>query len=295
MDVFDYLSIILAVSAIVLHCTGLYLLWKARKAPLSITQGSKPVFIAHFSCWCLVWAINNIIRYPLMQIKDEKLHAYWLITVEGSRIPFYIGVLLITYDRFCQLYFHLNYEACYIYKYKLVICLMVFGVYLTWLATALAIYDSDPTTLEVLLKISSYYITVMLQGFLILSFAFVYSYIIRKTLIFTSSHTPRRRQLWRRLTIPALIMGTFLIFEVFPDLSVNLGIAEYGSWVIFLFRFDTNLKALTYIFMQPTVRKRLRVRFRHVVKWSLSNQIHPIRITVSNRTTAQTEVTEMTT
>ena len=172
---------------------------------------------------------------------------------------------------------------------------MVFGVYLVWIITSLVVYESDRNTLKALLRISSYYITVLLQSLLILSFAFVYSYIIRKTLTFTSNHTPRTRQLWRRLTVPALIMGTFLIFEVFPDLSVNLGIAEYGSWVIFLFRFDTNLKALTYIFMQPTVRKRLRTRFRHVMKWSLSNQIHPIRITVTNRTTPQTGVTEVTT
>eukprot|EP00111_Clytia_hemisphaerica_P019983 TCONS_00058931-protein len=119
MDSFDYVSVVLAISAITLHSTGLYLLWKTRLVP-----GVNPVFIAHFSIWCLLWAINNVLRYPLSDVVGSELRAFWLIMLEGSRIPFYSAVLLITWDRFCQLYLHLKYQDSFIFKHKIRLCLV---------------------------------------------------------------------------------------------------------------------------------------------------------------------------
>ena len=274
MDIFDYISIILAFSAITLHSTGLYLLWKTRFVP-----GVNAVFIVNFSMWCLLWALNNVLRYPLSEnVVGSEIRAFWLIILEGSRITFYSAVLLITWDRFCQLYLHLKYQDSLIFKHKILLCLVVFCFYVVWLITAMILYGIKNQDLQQLLQIPRLYISTTLHAIIVLSFGFVYTYILRKSLAFTSRNTARTK-LWRRLTIPAVIMGSFLLLEVLPELFINLGDSIYGSWTILLFRLDSNLNALFYIFTQPMVRQRLQRNFQILILRSNIVRRKPSQVT----------------
>ena len=251
MDSFDYASLILSCSAILLHCIGLSIMWNAR-SQLDASRGH--IFIANFSVWCVFWALNNLIRYPVLRHGTVHVVAHWNLTVETARIPFYSAVLLITIVRFLQLKLHVNYEASFLNKHRLLIVIASFVFYAIWLVVSIVLFNFNKVSIQQRLLIPSCILTPAFHCAILLTFIVVYPYITKKLLNSSSG----KGRFWKRLIVPSAIMFFFIVLEIVPDSLIVAGKSIYGSWNILMFRLDSNLNALFYIFMQPCVREKIK-------------------------------------
>ena len=256
MDVFDYMSLFLSLLVIVLHLYGLRLLHRL---------SDKHTFIANLSLWLIFWAFSNLIRYPLIRYSADIVYVYWTLIIEGARIPFYLSILYITIDRFFQLFLHLRYNRSFLKKHKLTLCLFSLLLYLLWLVVTVPMFYKGLVSFELLIQITSLYISACFHLFISVIFVTVYSYIAHK--LSKSNKTGRRKSKWKKLLVPFIIVTTFILFETVPDCFIFFGSAHYGSWTIVLFRVDALSNALVYIFLQPRVKQTIGRCVRRITEY----------------------------
>ena len=266
MDAFDYLSLLLSVLVIVSHLYGLRLLNRV---------GDKHTFIANYSWWLIFWAISNLARYPIIRFATTgSVYVYWTLVIEGARIPFYLAILYITFDRFFQLFLHLRYERSFLRKHKLTFCMLSLLIYIVWLVVTIPLFHERLVSFEVLIQITSLYVSACFHVLIALMFITVYSYIAYKLShskngggISSVDTKKKRKSKVRKLAVPIIIVTAFILFQTVPDCFIFFGSAHYGSWTIFLFRIDALMNALIYIFLQPRVKQTIRHRIRRFTEY----------------------------
>lgn len=263
MDAFDYLSLLFSILVIVLHSYGLRLLNRI---------GDKHTFIANYSLWLIFWAISNLVRYPIIQFATkDSVYTYWTLVIEGARIPFYLAIVYITFDRFFQLFLHLRYNRSALRKHKLTFCMLSLFIYLVWLAVTIPLFHGRLVSFKLLINITSLYMSACFHILIALMFVAVYSYIAYK--LFKSKDGARidikkkEKPKFRKLAVPIIIVTAFILFQTVPDCFIFFGSAHYGSWTIFLFRIDALMNALIYIFLQPRVKQTIRSRIRRFTEY----------------------------
>jgi len=71
-----------------------------------------------------IWAVANLVRYPLQRYLDPSLYVFWILVTEGVRIPFCMAILYITIDHFLQLF--LVIVAFFFSKHKVALSVCIY-------------------------------------------------------------------------------------------------------------------------------------------------------------------------
>jgi len=252
LDIFDYLSMVLSVLVIFLHGSGLYMLTNKRN-----TTDTCHTYIANFSIWVIFWAVSNLARYPLIRYCTEIVYVYWTLFIEGARFPFYISIMLVSTDRFLQIYLHMKYRQCCFSRLKLYLCIAPFLVYVLWLMTSLLLYQQHLMSFESLVRCTSVYMTVIFHVLICFTIVFVYAYIGKKLISTERPYNENGRSILRKTTVPCIIVVTFFLLQTVPDVCIFVDVAHYGGWTIFVFRLDGLLSGFIYLFLQPNIKVRM--------------------------------------
>ena len=244
--IFDYLSLILSVPVIIIHLFGIYLV----KRILDET-GVKYFFYANCSIWCILWALSNIIRYPLQQYCDEKMFMYWTLLVEPMRIPYAFSIIYISMNPLLAITLRSKHQISFFSRYQFALCMLPCCAYSLWLIFALPCYVMDLVTYAFLLRATSFYMAIFFNGVIVAIFFLVYLYIGFKFWKESGKVRKSSRTWTWKLGVPCIVVLTFLAFETLPDFFMLMGWAKYGGWTIFLFRVDTMCNAFAYCFLKP--------------------------------------------
>ena len=287
MDTWELITLPLSGIVVLLHFYGIYMLWRVREL-----SSSKYVLIASFSFSNIAFAFHNLIRFPIHD-NFPVVYTYLSLIVEGLRIPFYGTMVLLTSERFLEVYLHMRYYNSCFNKHKLMLALSLWLMFVIWSigsTTALALkvpMNSIAVWISINFSLAAHFV-------IIIQFLIVYAYVYKKmrehkksTLLTTQNCQPTTTVASRRrVFIPFFIVLTFIIFDTVPDLFIIFAGMAYSSWILLLFRLDTFFNAVIYLFLQPRIKKRLSRRFREskIVKLQLQDLSVSFTNTVSKAT-----------
>lgn len=260
MDSWDIASIPLSVVVFALHTYGLFLLWKLRH-----TNGSRDCLIAGFSLSNILFVFYNVVRFPI-DYYAPIVFEYLSVVVEGLRIPFYGSMILLTTERFLEVYLHMKYQNYCFNQHKLKYAVSLWILFIIWLAATIPLLSMAANREEMGFLLVDWTSKRLFVGFhflIVIQFLFVYTYIYVKIKTTKCIHQfVQRRHNRKKLFIPFFIVVTFIFFDTVPDMYIVFGDEKYESWVLLLFRIDTLFNAVIYLFLQPRVKKRLSRHFR---------------------------------
>ena len=260
LDTFDCLSIVLSVLVILLHGSGIIMVRNIQNA-----RSTRHTYIANFAIWNIFWAISNLVRYPLIEYFTEQVYIYWTLIIEGARFPFYSSMILITTDRFLQIYLHMKYSQCCFSRCKLYFCITPFLVYVVWLMASLPLYQQNVMSFELLVHVTSVYMSATFHVVICSVFVTVYAYIGKKLISTERPNNGRSRSNLQKITIPCIIVVTFFLLQTVPDVCIFTDVAHYGGWTMFLFRLDSLSNGIIYVALEPTIKMRIEYLLRRVV------------------------------
>lgn len=249
-------SIILSALVICLHILGIFLLWKTKHMKKDMTILSISLTNIIFSVYCIMcFGMNN-----------EMMCKYSTIIVSGVIIPFHVSLILLTLERFFEVYFHMTYHLSCFYRYRVHMCVTVWILWpvmssIVTLATMYEKYERIKT------YIFSYFDTFG-QITVAICFFSVYTYLYIKFRTTLGGQAVIRH---KKLFMPFFIVLTFTIFEVIPGILVSA--KELHSEVIiwYLYSVDMLSNALLYIFIQPNVRELLKRKCKR--RWRIRKSI----------------------
>lgn len=259
MDTWELISLPLSAIVVLLHLYGIYMLWR-----VGVLGSSKYVLIASFSLSNILFAMHNLVRFPVHRHFPE-VFVYLSVVVEGLRLPFYGNMVLLTLERFLEVYLHMLYYESFFNKRKFYLALFLWLLFLGWVfGSVTALYMH--VALEKIVYVVSIPFSLVAHSIIIVQFVLVYAYVYvkmrrqnRLVLLFRNEGSSASR---RKIFIPFFIVLTFIFFDTVPDLFIIFAGKEYSSWILLLFRLDTLFNAVIYLFLQPRVKRRLSKRFR---------------------------------
>lgn len=279
MDVWDIISVPLSVLVFILHSYGLFLMWRLR-----FNCSSKYKLIASFSICNILYALYNLIRFPLAY-HAPVAYSYFYVIMEGVRIPFYGTMCLLTAERFLEVFLHMNYQKSFFNIHKLKLVIVLWFASFAWLVLSIVLLvlcrtrESHEKTRSILLEWISVRISCAFHLLIIVQFVCVYTYIyvqVRSTRHACKQLTNYNIQNTRgRVFVPFFIVITFIAFDTVPDMFIIFAQQKYQSWILLFFRIDTLLNAVMYMFLQPRVKKRLSRKFREsrVIRAQMENLV----------------------
>jgi len=271
MDTWELISLPLSAVVVLLHLYGIYMLWR-----VGVLSSSKYVLIASFSLSNILFAMHNLVRFPIYA-HFLDVYMYLSVVVEGVRIPFYGMMVLLTLERFLEVYLHMLYYESFFNKKKFYLALLLWLLFLAWtIGSVTALYMGIP--LEKIVFVISVHFSLAAHSIIIVQFLLVYAYVYVKILLFKNGENSASR---RKIFIPFFIVLTFIFFDTVPDLFIIFAGKKYSSWILLLFRLDTLFNAIIYMFLQPVVKQRIgnRLRKRNIIKLQMQDMSNSLKLT----------------
>ena len=238
-----------AIASFIFQCVGCYLL---------ITQKDKKVMhylLLHLGgteLAIVVWDGFHTTRYIILKMdlsKLIKLHQTGLIILLLAQM---ISIILITLDRTLAVKLTIKYRVV-VTKQRL-LAILVFS-WVLCSSHGVVVYHSSHQVLNKILSAWEIFVAVVI---------FIgYTYIVvivqcRSRNLSEDNQQIRRPKL--KLTIPGLIVTTFIVLCLIPDLLLAIGI-KFSLWILSSFYFNFITDSLIYIFGTGRIRSRVMLLF----------------------------------
>jgi hypothetical protein len=262
MNGFALCALFLSICGLILHSAGIYYLVTNNRKSTRSTRPETIMLLINLSISDISFSLHNIVLAIVqeLQIGDVEARAAIMdIVVYGLGIPFYIGMFLLTLQRFLEVYLHLRYIGCWFEQNQLLLCLIPWCTFGVFSMTLSIVYElgmiSIATTNSICRDVS-----VSLTFIVILEFLTVYAYIFLKFRAFRYTSATRQQSTVPkrpRLYIPFLIVVTYIIFIFVPDFISVFFKHLYGQFLSVFYYFNVIADALIYIVLKPSVRMRV--------------------------------------
>lgn len=264
-----YVCIVMKVINIALHSTGIYLL----RCLLKIKQESiQNVILLNLSACELLMNFLEGIRNLLMILIDKEIHVK-----ENNIVKEYLQILMLICFVFYLVMFHLTLDrllhVTYPFKYRIYCTRQSVKVVLTliWVVsvciTIALVIAYHFECVQPLPFVFTYIFPII--GFLFIGLAIItYVSIYRKVMESRKFQNSNKSENWRqnfqrsKFIPPVLLIMTFIVFMVVPDLTILfVGIIgdNMSDYLISICEISYGLSnmadACIYIFMKPDVRK----------------------------------------
>ena len=234
-------------AALLLHSTGLYLLFTARNKRIMVW------ILAHLSFVELTNVIYDSVNNIHLLITDklfnrEKYHLALLMFFLSAQ---FLTLITITTERVIAVKLTIKYHAV-VNKRRLLFVFVLIWIIST--AMSLVVVISTKPVFNILLVVWEVLVVIVT----ICSYNFIALTVRRRRKRLTSSapNVPAPR-LRLNLTVPFLIVLTMICFYLIPDMLLALGI-EFSIWFRAIFCLNYVTDALIYIFGLPQFRNRVK-------------------------------------
>ena len=241
---------------LLLHVLCLIILWrydKPRKQCFIVTVLVSELFVG----------VLQIAIFLLECCSD--LHHIVTVTAYTINIPYCGGLILLTLERYMEVYLHIKYYASYFYLYRLKFCiaLWVTNACVAFYVVAKSLAGNLPPFTRVY-HINLYFLHAA-HGVILVLFSVVYMYLyrlFRQTNQHQLYHKQRRTKLNKsKIFAPFFIVLTFLCFLTVPMvLFVYVFPDSDKSWVLVLNRANSITDVLLYVLFNPRIRKKFMKR-----------------------------------
>ena len=273
-----YIEICLYLVPVLLHLVGLYLLYATRRTYFNHTQR---LYLIALSSTELVMAILKIVqRFCYIAGAVEIGFYVWMVQTSGVFLCYILTMVLITVDRFLEVYLNLRYPLICT-KRRTGLALLVTLMLSTVLAIVLCSTYGDFETAHIVMAL--YFWPTTEITFIIVA-VFTYSYLFTKIRANryrlkqlvkqlprmrseTDEAVNRRRNLKhikKRFFLPSLLIATFVLFWFLPDLGEFIfmlkGVHVTSSQALIInigYVLAMSSDALIYVFSSIPVRSRL--------------------------------------
>ena len=248
-----------------LHGFGLYILNRVR--PHAMFNEIQRNYLMHLSICELFISIENSLVEFVLRVTLGKTPDLLNRLMDIGSFTWFIGLMiLMTIDRFFTVYYPLRYPV-YWNKRK---SKFAVGGLLSVSAVAAVVYAFILMETKWRLLVRAYYWFSFLVVFLVI-ILITYLFILKK--IFennssTSAGSQNHSRFKRSLLVPSLIISTFILLWAVPFLVSFVGIyvkldipAKVWQFAIIIFGIGFCLDAITYIFLQPSLKNEIKKIF----------------------------------
>lgn len=248
-------TLALTTLAFTLHICGMYLLLKKRFST------NQRFLLLHLSTSEIGFCVGTFTRIGLIFCGYKTSSEYAVVVVHSLHFPFYIGIFLLTLERFLEIYLHMYYINCWFYKRKKVLSIISWCIGIAHISLTFFIHKVYGITVEEILNIDNKFFMV-LSLLLAIVFGFVYTYIF---LSLQKLEIKKRRRTLRHALIPFFIALSYIFFMAIPDIIIITHTATDRTmdYMRLLWRINLIGDAIIYIFLQPSIRRRLKHIFTH--------------------------------
>ena len=263
----DIVTLIISLLGIHLHIFGIYLL-----STDSSLRCKQKFFILNLSIWNIFLAVKSVINFIclLTGMKETLDHIFFF--GQGLNAPFYSIMVALTLERFLEVYLNIHYKNSLFEKNKEWICITSWCLGLGIFVYLSIYYHSVQFDIR-LNKSVNRIVQLSLSFVVITEFCFVYGYIfvkLRNGRQRTESRATRTRN--QRIFVPFFVVLSYIFFVAVPDfILVFYNILE--KYAILFYRINVIFDALIYLFMQPTLRRKLFKKTRNLNNDNITTSI----------------------
>ena len=262
-----YVLITVSCLPLSLHLVGLLLLWKAR---LMYCNKSQLLFLVNLSVAEFLFVLLGILMY-VSSVTGHSQISYHCTVLQytGATLAYFLIMIFMTVDRFLEIYLNLKYPLYWNAKStRNLMAVMWF----TCTAFSLAGLLSPGFTKVRLYEVCYKYLFPSIELTFLLIATLVYGYVLVKLrwnpLVCTNCMVVKQRHQRRRMSgffVPALVVITFILFAVLPDLVqfhahvVGRKLSDEAEFFVYLMYLLAMLAdALIYLLLSPPLRTIIR-------------------------------------
>ena len=237
--------LVLAVTGFALHIIGLYALFRLKEKKIS------DYLILQFSSTEAAAIIYQIVFFAIDTFRPElTINGVFETGVTILVVQQFFLFFMITFDRVLKVKLSIKYSLVVTKKKLLLACIPCLLISIghgcvIWYAPHLV--NKVFFVWEILLVIS------IIASYL---YIFVYFRIIRRNSLGDSVNSARTISL--NLRVPIMIVTTFMIFFVIPDLLLALHVVQFSPWFLCIFTMNVISDASIYIMWTPKLRRSIR-------------------------------------
>jgi len=262
----SWLDLIITALPLVIHSLGLFLLFKTHRIFRDVSQ---LYFLVNLSISEALFVLLGVLKELVHNNKNDRVY-FCLFAVQYMNVSVQVilAMIYMTFDRFFEVFFNITYPLYWngIKTRNLLL--------FTWMFNALLVLpvvfhqELDPVLLNTFCYL---YLFPIIELFFLLQSVFVYTYILYKlkknrvAALTVKEKLRRNRRSTRHFFVPFIIVCSFTLFIVVPDLvimyfiatatPVSVGLSKYISWSYMLNLF---LDAFSYILLTPVIRGYLK-------------------------------------
>ena len=256
--------------AIALHCLGVYLL-----TCFNTNRSIQDVVILNLSIAEILISCCDITQNILTNYNVNSSKISYLIIAECSflLLPSFMIMMVLTVNRFLEVYLSIHYNRLVTKKIVCKALLACWGMGMACGIATLAIRTSNENIAAVFFK----YILPSVEGIVLLTALTVYLYIWKLFRRRNSSHAANEGFFQRNFFPPFLIIISFCIFVIAPDVTnliliyiLNFKNPNITNTLLIFYGVGFICDALIYIFLQAHLRNRLKNRLKQMREKLLS-------------------------
>jgi len=253
MHTWDFINIFLSILVICLHTSCLYLLVKKK-------HSNKHCFIASILTFELVLCVCMLLYYPIYNRFPRAYHKYRAL-LSALNIPYTCSMVLLTLERFLEVYLHLKYYISWFNKHRIKLCLLSWLAMVVYALAMLIAFTSYGVDEKSFLTVYSVY-RYTFQALILLLFLVVYSYLytkFKKMLFLPGGGRHGGLRIVRQaqqnsVFVPFFMVLSFILFVTVPTF-MYLESSKPHAWKFILNRLHFLTDGLLYMVLEPKIRQ----------------------------------------
>ena len=272
MAVFDILIIVMATVGLIFHGVGFYLLLCLNSIK---SNESQTIFLLNLSFCELLHLVLALVSTLLVKFASYVREGFYLYCINSTAAAtaYYLLMIFMTLDRFFELYLNVKYPVYWSVGSTKILMAAIWCI--STVIGIIFIILHHYNLVQFMVVTALYMFPPMSLLFLLIA-GVTYGYIITKLIIanrhrssVSSEHTNnssknKRRIRFSTLLLPSLLIGTFFIFMVVPDmlwffhaLKIIPVTNTQGATLVLLYLTGYICDATIYIFLKPSARRLL--------------------------------------
>ena len=252
----EIINFSLCILIIILHLFCLYiLLFICNKDNYPYARS----FLINISTFDVTLCVCHLLYFMLKSIVSNPVVDTWVsVMISGIAFPQYGCLILLNINRFLEVYWHMKYYMCAFYKYRRIICLSPWFLWLLWMVTIAPLHLKCGIALEAIIDWSHIKQDFIGHTCVLVSFVIAYTYLYSKFRKIKAGH--RKRSLFRvNVFLPFLVVLTFLLCQTVPLLCYSISPERFTIMAVYIVnRFDALSNAAFYIALNPSIRRNIQ-------------------------------------
>ena len=236
--------LVLAVTGFALHIIGLYALFRLKEKKIS------DYLILQFSFTEAAAIIYQIVFFAIDTFRPElTINGVFETGVTILVVQQFILFFMITFDRVLKVKLSIKYSLVVTKKKLLLACI---PCWLISIGHGCVIWYAPSLFNKVFFVWEIFLVIIIITSYV---YIFVYFRIIRKKRLGNNTNSVRTVSL--NLRVPIMIVTTFIIFYVIPDMLLAAHVVQFSPWFLCIFTMNVISDASIYIMWTPKLRRSI--------------------------------------